>query len=71
MTCIRCINFLEIPDSGKITISDFGSIDIKDGKLFKDGKYAIVYDKDGNRTDAIFDSVDRSEEHTSELQSLY
>lgn len=24
----------------------------------KDGKYAIVYDKDGNRTDAIFDSVD-------------
>ena len=37
-TLVRCINFLEIPDSGKLTVSDFGSIDIVDGKLFKDGK---------------------------------
>ena len=37
-TLVRCINFLEIPDSGKLTVSDFGSIEIEDGKLFKDGK---------------------------------
>ena len=38
-TLVRCINFLEIPDSGTLTVSDFGSIDIIDGKLFKDGKH--------------------------------
>ena len=43
-TLVRCINFLEIPDSGKITISDFGSIDIEDGKLYKDGK--LLHERD-------------------------
>ena len=38
-TLVRCINFLEIPDSGRLTVSDFGSIDIVDGKLFnEDGR---------------------------------
>ena len=43
-TLVRCINFLEIPDSGRITISDFGSINIKDGKLFKDCK--LLHERD-------------------------
>ena len=43
-TLVRCINFLEIPDSGRITISDFGSIDIKDGKLYKEGK--LLHERD-------------------------
>ena len=43
-TLVRCINFLEIPDSGRITISDFGSIDIKDCKLFKNGK--LLHERD-------------------------
>ena len=43
-TLVRCINFLEIPDSVRITISDFGSINIKDGKLFKDCK--LLHERD-------------------------
>lgn len=37
-TLVRCINFLETPDSGTITIDGFGTIEIKDGVLFKDNK---------------------------------
>lgn len=35
-TLVRCINFLEIPDNGKITIGDL-VIEIKEGVLYKDG----------------------------------
>ena len=48
-TLVRCINFLEIPDSGKLTVSDFGSIEIEDGKLFKDGKNIAERDLKGLR----------------------
>lgn len=48
-TLVRCINFLEIPDSGKLTVSDFGSIDIKDGKLHKDGRQIAERDLKGLR----------------------
>ena len=48
-TLVRCINFLEIPDSGKLAVSDFGSIDIKEGKLYKDGKRIAERDLKGLR----------------------
>lgn len=35
-TLVRCINFLEVPDSGSIEING-NSIDIKDGVLYRDG----------------------------------
>lgn len=39
-TLVRCINFLEVPDSGEITISGFGSVSARNGKLYfvEDGK---------------------------------
>lgn len=36
-TLVRCINFLEIPDDGRISIGDV-SIEIREGILYKDGK---------------------------------
>ncbi len=36
-TLVRCINFLEVPDDGKITIGDI-TIEIRSGILYKDGK---------------------------------
>lgn len=33
-TLVRCINFLEIPDNGSITINDFGTISVKNQKLY-------------------------------------
>ncbi|MGM9941191.1 MAG: methionine ABC transporter ATP-binding protein [Bulleidia sp.] len=32
-TLIRCLNYLEIPDSGSITMNDFGTITGRDGQL--------------------------------------
>ena len=37
-TLVRCINFLETPDSGSMTMEGFGTITAKDGKLYQDGK---------------------------------
>lgn len=37
-TLVRCINFLEIPDSGSIEIDGFGKITSDKGKLSLDGK---------------------------------
>lgn len=37
-TLVRCINFLEIPDSGSIEIEGFGKICITEGRLRMDGK---------------------------------
>lgn len=37
-TLVRCLNFLEYPDEGKVTIDDFGEISASAGKLYKDGK---------------------------------
>lgn len=33
-TLVRCINFLEVPDNGSVTVSNFGSILAQDGQLF-------------------------------------
>ena len=33
-TLVRCINFLEIPDSGEVEISGFGTVISRNGKLF-------------------------------------
>lgn len=33
-TLVRCINFLETPDDGSVTVSDFGTIAAENGKLF-------------------------------------
>ncbi len=33
-TLVRCINFLEKPDSGSITLSGFGTVTARDGKLY-------------------------------------
>lgn len=46
-TLVRCINFLETPDSGSITISDFGTISASNGKLTYtvNGKSANATDK--------------------------
>ncbi|MBQ4506617.1 MAG: ATP-binding cassette domain-containing protein [Firmicutes bacterium] len=47
-TLVRCINFLEIPDSGSIEISGFGKIVSEGGGLFleKDGSRAPLSEKD-------------------------
>ena len=37
-TLVRCLNFLEYPDEGTVTIGDFGTISASGGKLFRDGK---------------------------------
>lgn len=37
-TLVRCINLLEIPDQGEITISGFGTITSRDGRLFYNGE---------------------------------
>lgn len=37
-TLVRCINFLEVPDSGRLSIDGFGTFDIKDGRIFHDGR---------------------------------
>ncbi len=38
-TLVRCINFLEIPDEGSITINGFGTFTARNGKLYhKDGE---------------------------------
>ncbi len=37
-TLVRCINFLEKPDSGTFSMDGFGTIQAKGGKLFMDGK---------------------------------
>ena len=46
-TLVRCVNFLEIPDGGSITINDFGTITSDNGKLSltKDGKTAPLTEK--------------------------
>ena len=46
-TLVRCLNFLEIPDHGSITIGDFGKITAENGKLSltKDGKTSPLSDK--------------------------
>jgi D-methionine transport system ATP-binding protein len=36
-TLVRCINFLEYPDEGSVTIDGFGEINAKSGVLYKDG----------------------------------
>lgn len=36
-TLVRCINFLERPDSGKINIDGFGEVEISNGTLHKNG----------------------------------
>ena len=47
-TLVRCINFLEIPDSGSISITGFKTIDIENGKLYfnEDGKKTSVKNSD-------------------------
>ena len=37
-TLVRCINFLEVPDTGSITIDDFGTITSNNGTLTLEGK---------------------------------
>ena len=37
-TLVRCLNLLEIPDSGSIRIGDAGEIEFRDGKPFVDGR---------------------------------
>ncbi len=37
-TLVRCLNFLEYPDEGKVYIEDFGEVTAEKGKLYKDGK---------------------------------
>ncbi len=37
-TLVRCINFLEYPDEGKVSIEGFGEITSSGGKLYRDGK---------------------------------
>ena len=46
-TLVRCLNFLEIPDHGSITIGDFGKISSENGKLSltKDGKTSPLSEK--------------------------
>ena len=46
-TLVRCLNFLEIPDHGSITIGDFGKVTAENGKLSftKDGKTSPLSDK--------------------------
>lgn len=47
-TIVRCINFLEKPDSGSISIDDFGKVTSENGKLTTegDGKTVPVTEKD-------------------------
>ncbi len=37
-TLVRCINFLETPDSGSMAMDGFGTITARDGRLYKDGR---------------------------------
>lgn len=37
-TLVRCINFLEYPDEGTVSIEGFGEITAVDGNLYKEGK---------------------------------
>ena len=37
-TLVRCLNLLELPDSGSITLDGVGKIELKNGKPFLDGK---------------------------------
>ncbi|MDO4484342.1 MAG: ATP-binding cassette domain-containing protein, partial [Clostridia bacterium] len=37
-TLVRCLNLLEVPDSGSMTIGTSGEITLKDGKPFLEGK---------------------------------
>lgn len=46
-TLVRCINFLEMPDSGEVEISDFGTIIVRDRELYYrglDGKETVCYE---------------------------
>lgn len=47
-TFVRCINFLEIPDSGSISITGFRTIDIENGKLYftENDKKTVVKNSD-------------------------
>lgn len=47
-TLVRCLNFLEIPDSGSITINNFGKITSTNGKLTveRNGKTNNLTEKD-------------------------
>ncbi len=48
-TLVRCLNFLEIPDSGSISFSGFGTVTAKNGKLYHvlegEEKETILSDK--------------------------
>ena len=51
-TLVRCINFLEKPDSGSITIGGFGTLSVEDGRLNftdEDGQSRRAAEKDLQR----------------------
>lgn len=47
-TLVRCINFLETPDSGSVSVSEYGTITSENGNLFyeNNGKKSKASDKD-------------------------
>lgn len=47
-TLVRCINFLETPDSGSVSVSGFGTISSRNGQLYflKDDKEVKASDKE-------------------------
>ena len=48
-TLVRCLNLLEVPDSGSMTIGDSGEITLKDGKPYLGSKPMSTKEQNGLR----------------------